>query len=358
MRNWDYFMLKTLKLISILVLYLFSNPLLAECDAKQCQFKISLEQAGFYVPAVRLPANGTEGFWGLTLNTSLGYNTGGFNAGGVLGENATYPGFIGFYLTRREAVRISAYEYTGQISELTVSIRNAQNEFVLAPSNFPANGAEQQTDMLEPGFYVAAVYSRNGDPRGRFGISLQGFSFGGGVNVGGWIDSYTGGNGEGFGGVYVASPQDINLTLQFGDSYGSAGASQPEIELYLQENTGVRSLKWSTPKPLTPSQYLAQLQKTIGKWKISANTYPEVIIDLTETDLGALVVRGTKAENAENTAVYVSYDENRNNFYLYAQNEQPEFWFSFIADNSIVGCVIDSKDKEASGDCSLSGVRF
>jgi hypothetical protein len=181
---------------------------LADCDIKQCTYSVSLNQTGFYIPVVKLPATSKEGFWGLSLNTSSGLNEGGFNAGGVLGENATYPGSIGFYLTRAEKVSISAYEYTGGIKELTVSISDTNKNFVFNPTAFKPTEAKD-SPVLQPGFYAAAVYSKSGDPRGQFGISLLGKSFGGGVNVGGWIDSFTGDGGKGFGGLYVSSSDSI-----------------------------------------------------------------------------------------------------------------------------------------------------
>jgi hypothetical protein len=122
---------------------------------------VSLDKAGFYIPSVKLPATSKEGFWGLSLATPTGLNEGGFNAGGVLGENATYPGFIGFYLTRAGPVNISAYEYTGKIKELTVSISDTNKNFVFNPTAFKPTGEARYSPVLEPGFYAATVYSKN-----------------------------------------------------------------------------------------------------------------------------------------------------------------------------------------------------
>jgi len=333
----------------------------AVCDIEKCSYSITLDKAGFYVPVVKLPATAKEGFWGLSLNTSSGLNEGGFNAGGVLGENATYPGFIGFYLNKSEKVTISAYEYTGAIKELTVSISDADKNFVLSPTIFKTNdgqGESKETAELAPGFYTASVYNRSGDPRGRFGISLLGKSFGGGVNVGGWIDSVTGGTGEGFGGLYISSPQQVNLQILFGNSYGSAGAERSNVELYLQETlTGVRTLQWSSVTVDTVVE--EALKKISGSWKFIATRYPETTITFASFDPKQLIVSGT---DQNNVPVYVKYDTDKQKFYLYSapeKNYYVNFWFHFVSDNAVSGCLTNSSwfgnDQFYDTDCSLGG---
>lgn len=329
---------------------------LADCDLVQCTYSMSLDKTGFYIPVVKLPATSKEGFWGLSLNTSSGLNEGGFNAGGVLGENATYPGFIGFYLTRAEKVNISAYEYTGKIKELTVSISDTNKNFVFNPTAFKPTGEAKDSAVLQPGFYAAAVYSKSGDPRGQFGISLLGNSFGGGVNVGGWIDSVTGDGGKGFGGLYVSSPQTVNLQVLFGDSYGSVGAGRPNVEIYRQESTGVRVLQWSSADE--DAKLIAQLQKLPGTWKFMANSYAETTITLTAVDSNSLTVPGT---DSNSNPVYVKYNTSKEKFYLYAYNGwngyyNTQFWFHFISDNAVTGCITWDENYDGN-DCSLGGTR-
>jgi hypothetical protein len=333
-----------------------ASTALADCDLTQCAYSVSLDKTGFYIPIVKLPATSKEGFWGLSLNTSSGLNEGGFNAGGVLGENANYPGFIGFYLTQAEKVNISAYEYTGGIKELTVSISDANKNFVLSPTAFKPNGETKDSAVLQPGFYAATVYSKSGDPRGQFGISLLGKSFGGGVNVGGWIDSVTGDGGKGFGGLYVSSPQTVNLQVLFGDSYGSVGAGRPNVEIYRQETTGVRVLQWSSADE--DAKLMAQLQKLPGTWKFLATSYAENTINLTTVDSDNLTVSGT---DGNGNPVYVKYNTSKEKFYLYVHNGwyySPQFWFHFVSDNAVTGCLTwDENYDGADYDCSLGGTR-
>jgi len=56
------------------------------------------------------------------------------------------------------------------------------------------------------------------------------------VNIGGWIDSYTGGNGEGFGGLYVGKTQTVEVNVFFGESYSSVGSDYVELNVYRQES--------------------------------------------------------------------------------------------------------------------------
>jgi len=218
------------------------------CDAKTCQYSLNFTQPGFYVAQVQLPSSEKEGFWGLEINTSSGSNSGGFNAGAVLQENGTTPGFIGFYLGAEETVTLTPYEYTG-MNRLNVAIERQidtnTRSAVFGPSVL-AVGEKQTTASLAPGFYIASAYSKLGDARGRFGLELNGNQFTGGVNIGGWIDSATGGNGEGFGAFYVASSQTVKLNLYFGDSYGTTGAGQPNLAIFSQDSQGNRTQAWNS----------------------------------------------------------------------------------------------------------------
>ncbi len=191
---------------------------------------------------IELPEGGTEGFWGISLNTTAGYNPGGFNAGAILKENGNVPGFVGFYISDYEAVNLTPYEYLGIAENVLVRIKS--NDVVLF-SDIVKSGSLVTTDVLAPGFYVAEVLSQDNVPRGLSGISVNASSFSGGVNVGGWIDRKTSGSSAGFGAFYVASPQQVNVNLYFGDTYGSVGSSKLHADLYLQEGDS-RTLKWSS----------------------------------------------------------------------------------------------------------------
>lgn len=210
------------------------------CDANTCDYQLQMEQAGFYIANVTLPQNKQEGFWGLSVNTSKGSNPGGFNAGAILKENGDVPGFVGFYLPEAAKIEVAAYEYTGQTNQLTVRLLKA-GETIYEQTQTAGVPA---TIDLEAGFYVAEVLSQAGTPRGRSGISLNGEKFKGGVNIGGWIDSYTGGTGQGFGAFYVAEPQTVKLKLLFGNNYGSVGADRLDLDVYLQ-NEDDRTLYWT-----------------------------------------------------------------------------------------------------------------
>ncbi len=212
----------------------------ATCTTSECDYSLNVTQAGFYVATVNLPSTASEGFWGLSVNTTSGMNPGGFNAGAILKENGEAPGFVGFYLGAPEAVTVSGYEYSGAVSNLLVSIKR-DGEYVVEPTLIQS-GETRTTGVLEAGFYVAEMFSQSGDARGRSGISLNGSQFTGGVNIGGWIDSTTGGNGEGFGAFYVEEPQTVNLKLLFGSTYGDVGAGQPSLSIYFQNADGSRTL--------------------------------------------------------------------------------------------------------------------
>ncbi len=215
----------------------------AVCTDNDCYYNITLDQAGFYIATVNLPAGASQGFWGLSVNTTGGHNVGGFNAGAILKENGETPSFIGFYLSESEALTLTGYEYTGAVDNLYISIKHddEKDNYVFEPTLIQS-GESKTTDVLTAGFYVLEMFSESGAARGRSGISINGQAFQTGVNIGGWIDNTTGGNGEGFGAFYVETPQTVNLKLLFGDNYGEVGAAKPVLSLYRQTEEEVREL--------------------------------------------------------------------------------------------------------------------
>jgi len=180
----------------------------------------------------------------MSVNTSSGRNTGGFNAGATLKENGESPGFMAFSLSQAESLTVTAYEYSGAANQITLKIsrqNGSKRTVVYGPVN-TFSGVSANTSVLEPGFYIVSVYSPSGTLRGKFGISVQGNSFVGGVNIGGWIDEES----KGFGAFYVPSPQEVDLTLLFGSSYGSIGSGMLLLDIYYQDESGNRTLYWSS----------------------------------------------------------------------------------------------------------------
>jgi len=214
-----------------------------ECSSTDCSYTLDIEQAGFYVMNIELPEGGTEGFWGISVNTTAGSNPGGFNAGAILKENGDVPGFVGFYLGGSEAVTLTPYEYLNVAENVLVRIKSND---VISYSKVVKSGTSVTTDVLAPGFYVAEILSQEGTGRGLSGLGLSANTFTGGVNVGGWIDRETSGASGGFGAFYVASPQQVNVKLFFGETYGSVGSTKLDASLSFQEADGSRTLKWSS----------------------------------------------------------------------------------------------------------------
>jgi len=228
----------------------------AACTSEQqCNYNVPFTQAGFYVAEVSLNSGSSaQGVWGLSVASDK--SSGGFNSGAILRENGEFPGFTTFTLTNSEAVNITPYEYTGATSTLTVQIKqqdSAGNRTLVYGPQTVSSGQTQTTQALPAGFYVAEVLSESGSARGRFGISLQGQYFAGDVNVGGWIDSTTGGRGEGFGAFYVGAPQTVAMSLLFGSSYSTIGVQGPlNMTIYSQQADGSRSVYWSTDASKMP----------------------------------------------------------------------------------------------------------
>jgi len=210
------------------------------CSYQACNYSIQIDQPGFYVATVNLPEGGKEGLWGVEFKTSGGINTGGFNSGAILKEDGDRPGFMAFNLSKAGSVDITPHEYTGKIDTMKIQLSRQENgaRTVVFGPKISTSGQTHTTPELESGFYVAEALSEEGSPRGRFGFEILSDSMSGGVNIGGWIDSYTGG---GFGGLYVANSQTVEVNVLFGESYSSIGANYVELNVYRQEG-GERTL--------------------------------------------------------------------------------------------------------------------
>jgi len=223
------------------------------CSQQKCSFTIAIDQPGFYVATGRLPQTNIEGFWGIEFNTSGGINNGGFNSGAILKENGDAPGFMAFYLSQPEKVRITPYEYTGKVKQMTLQLSHQNllscNRSVFFGPQNASSGQSSTTDILSPGFYVAEALSQSGAERGRFGFEISAQSMIGGVNIGGWIDSKTGGNGEGFGALAVGVPQEVRVNTFFGKTYGTQGSGYFQLDVYRQTENGRRVLFWSSTTP-------------------------------------------------------------------------------------------------------------
>jgi len=209
------------------------------------EYTVPFGSAGFYVADVIL-ASGEEGAWGLSINTTSGMNSGGFNMGAILKENAGMPGYITFSLTESEAVSITPYEYTSQVDWLTVQVEK-QDVVTNKRTTVYGRDTSPQTTLttppLQPGFYVVTVFSQSDSPRGISGISINANSMLGGVNIGGWLDT----TGVGFGAFFVASPQDVSFTLLSGDNYGDIGVNgYLVLNIYRQYDDGSRQLYWTS----------------------------------------------------------------------------------------------------------------
>ncbi|GEM_PF-1634311 len=225
-------------------------------SANQCDYQVPFDSAGFYIAEITLPAGSAqEGVFGLSVSSDA--SSGGFNSGAILRENGEFPGFTTFTLTAAEAVNITAYEYTGATQQLQtrISVQDANgNRTVVYGPVTMKSGETKTTGVLQPGFYVSEVFSATGVGRGRFGISLNGQRFDGSVNIGGWIDSKTGGRGEGFGAFYASKPQTMAINLLFGASYPPIGVAGPlNMDILRLQADGSRAVHWSTDAAKMPA---------------------------------------------------------------------------------------------------------
>lgn len=236
------------------------NPAVAGvCADDACRYELYFYRPGFYLASARLPATGREGLWGMSLEQPL-VHVGEINIGTILKEDGEHPAFLAFNLSERvnvaESVALTPYEYSGQAPRVTLRLSRQDEDGArreVMSSTTVNSGEGVVTPVLDPGFYVTEIYSPAGSERGRFGLNLavNHQQIAGGANFGGWIDSRTGGNGEGFSGFSIGyRNQRMTFKVLHGQHYGDQGASQPEFTVWHQDEQGERTQYFPT-QPLT-----------------------------------------------------------------------------------------------------------
>ncbi|MEK7991374.1 MAG: hypothetical protein VSS52_010235 [Thiotrichaceae bacterium] len=237
------------------------NPATDEiCDADTCKYPLYFSRSGFYVASAQLPDSESEGFWGMTIadsstSTFDSITSGGINIGAVLKENGDAPGYMAFNISESigvaEKISLTPYEYSGSDAQLTVSLLkqeiDGQRSQVITPIVL-ASGETMYSPTLDPGFYVAEVYSQPNSPRGRFGINISAQYIAGGINLGGWLDHSTGGTGEGFVGFNLNQARIISIWQLYGQNYGTVGSGKPGLKIYYQKEDGSRLLYYPAKK--------------------------------------------------------------------------------------------------------------
>jgi len=226
------------------------------CNEKACSYTVSLEKAGFYIAAVKLPPGQPEGLWSLIINPPS-VHRGSFHGGGLLEKTGTIPSWLGFSLAQSGMVSIEPFNYSDNsvpfYLKLMKTQMNNQHQLVWGPE-LVYQDQTYLTPSLQPGFYLAETRSIE-QRQDFFGLSVSNPSLFGGVS-GSWLDSQT---GVGFAAFDITRPQEVIFNLWFGQSYGNLGAEKPYLKLYYQEQDGTRILYW----PSSESAEDADLTKDI-----------------------------------------------------------------------------------------------
>ncbi len=210
------------------------KPQAQTCSSDQlCNFSLPVTDAGYYVAEVNLTEAASEGVWGLSISTAA--NEGGYSTGGLLYSD--FVGFTTFTLAKEDNITITAYEYINN-GMVNVEILDSSRNTVYGPVE-TQSGTALSIPKLPAGFYISQVSSAT---TGQFGIALNGKNFAANMDAGGWIDSAT----KGFIAFAASKPQTINLSTLFGQSYGAAGASKIDVDVYYAGSDGNRSLYWSS----------------------------------------------------------------------------------------------------------------
>jgi hypothetical protein len=199
------------------------------------QFQYSLTSTGscsssFYVATANLQAGQSQGVYSMIVSVNQGLLAGGFNLGGGFGSNGTNPGFGQFQTASTLApgtvsIQIGAQPLGTGILRLIVTVLNASsnNATVYTTNGLPP--LSFTTPTLTPGnYYTVQVSTAAGSPSGTFQMSMATASglggFQGGVVAGGMAISGV----TGYGAFCLPISQTVNVQLQTGSTFGTAGS--------------------------------------------------------------------------------------------------------------------------------------
>lgn len=196
-------------------------------------------EPGFYLYTMRLPERATTGFWRASLNVKQ-YSSDRTDAqndpihmGWVLKGNGEDSGFFAFPARAGEVFRLTARDYTQQLSKVNLSLVKRESlyqegtseevsETIVGPVEIPV---EQPftTPALTGGSYVLEIRSPANAPRTHFGVTLENFGFRS-LHFGGWLDNA----GEGF--LAFSLKQEAWVSLSVTSAENDASHSTEEIE--------------------------------------------------------------------------------------------------------------------------------
>ena len=239
------------------------------CFPDQCNQTLRFSRTGFYIARLSLQPGEPEGLFGLSLNARP---QGGFAAGAVLPAGGVQPGFLSFRLGFESPISALLSEYTGNVENLTLEIRQINSDgtrtTIWGPEQQPANST-LDIPAMGPGRFILSIRSGSDDPKGRFGVSLQAQSFLEGVDLGGWID-----DSEQQPFMAYFSNGATNFTVFAEDSYPGIGAPQPDLSVRFQVPGGERVLVYPSELDQLPTvdDDLARLTDRFGNQLVDRPT--------------------------------------------------------------------------------------
>lgn len=237
------------------------------CNSEACSYLLNVEEPGFFVMTVQNPENKSSGFWGLSAETHTSTISETLHLGSILKENGEAPVFFSVYLNSADTITLIPYEYTNQLSQVKMRILDSARTTVYETEALV--GERVVVPALESrGFHTVEVSTLPGEPKGRFGLSVELNGSPDGFSFGGWIDALEGDSPEGFAAFYLTQGE-LLLRLMFGEAYGEFGADKPDVKIYRLNEAGELELFWQPPFITRISQN--KMGKDTFMQKISAN---------------------------------------------------------------------------------------
>jgi len=135
-----------------------------------CWYGFQPDTSGFYVATVRFPAsNNSSATWSLDVRTITQESD--YHIGMVVPAGITAPSLSSFYLTEPGRVNLTPYEYSGQLTTLSVSMKSEELQEVFSATT--EQGNTLTTGVLPIGFYTIEVSGATTTADAFIGLSVE-----------------------------------------------------------------------------------------------------------------------------------------------------------------------------------------
>jgi hypothetical protein len=210
------------------------------CGGPEPELSVMLTP-GFYVAAVQILPQGTEGYWEMGVEPRQDQRAGGFIFGGAVQGKGATPFFAAFSIPLLEPVSIQLNPRLlpggdpGQFSACARLLNSQRQQMGL-----PRCGTDyiEFRETLPPDFYIVEVRTGVASPRAYFEMGLSDSQFAPSLIAGGFAAQGVGN----FVAFSIGQPQEVHIKAAGQGTFGSFGASCLQLTLFDAARSVIRTV--------------------------------------------------------------------------------------------------------------------